>query len=64
MLGMVDEGFEQVEQCLVLRDVIAQLPEAEREILLLRFVANKTQTEIAALVGARRCRCPGWSPAG
>ena len=51
MLGMIDEGFEQVEQRAVLRDVIAQLPEAEREILLLRFVANKTQTEIAALVG-------------
>ena len=28
-----------------------KLPEAEREILLLRFVANKTQTEIAAIVG-------------
>jgi RNA polymerase sigma-B factor len=51
MLGVVDEGFEQVEQRAVLRDVIALLPEAEREILLLRFVANKTQTEIAALVG-------------
>ena len=51
MLGMIDEGFEQVEQRAILRDVIAQLPEAEREILLLRFVANKTQTEIAAMVG-------------
>ncbi|MDQ6849335.1 MAG: SigB/SigF/SigG family RNA polymerase sigma factor [Actinomycetota bacterium] len=51
MLGVVDEGYEQVEQRAVLRDVIAQLPEAEREILLLRFVANKTQTEIAGLVG-------------
>ncbi len=51
MLGVVDEGFEQVEQRAMLRDVIAELPEAEREILLLRFVANKTQTEIAAIVG-------------
>jgi RNA polymerase sigma-B factor len=51
MLGVLDEGFEQVEQRAVLRDVIAQLPEAEREILLLRFVANKTQTEIASIVG-------------
>ncbi|HLY33973.1 MAG TPA: SigB/SigF/SigG family RNA polymerase sigma factor, partial [Jatrophihabitantaceae bacterium] len=51
MLGVVDEGFEQVEQRAVLRDVIAKLPENEREILLLRFVANKTQTEIAAIVG-------------
>ena len=51
MLGIIDEGFEQVEQRAILRDVIAQLPATEREILLLRFVANKTQTEIAALVG-------------
>jgi RNA polymerase sigma-B factor len=51
MLGVVDEGFEQVEQRALLRDVIAELPESEREILLLRFIANKTQTEIAAIVG-------------
>lgn len=51
MLGVLDDGYEQVEQRAVLRDVIAQLPEAEREILLLRFVANKTQTEIAGIVG-------------
>jgi RNA polymerase sigma-B factor len=51
MLGVVDDGYEQVEQRALLNDVIAQLPEAEREILLLRFVANKTQTEIAATVG-------------
>ena len=41
MLGMVDEGFEQVEQRAMLRDVIAELPEAEREILLLRFVGEQ-----------------------
>jgi RNA polymerase sigma-B factor len=51
ILGVVDAGFEQVEQRALLRGVIAKLPEAEREILLLRFVANKTQTEIAAIVG-------------
>ena len=51
VLGVVDEGFEQVEQRAILHDAIATLPEAEREILLLRFVANKTQTEIAAVVG-------------
>jgi RNA polymerase sigma-B factor len=51
MLGVIDEGFEQVEQRAMLREVITELPEAEREILLLRFVANKTQTEIAAIVG-------------
>lgn len=51
MLGVVDEGFEQVEQRTVLREAIGRLPENEREILLLRFVANKTQTEIATMVG-------------
>jgi RNA polymerase sigma-B factor len=51
MLGVLDDGFEQVEQRAMLRNVIANLPEAEREILLLRFIANKTQTEIAAIVG-------------
>jgi RNA polymerase sigma-B factor len=51
MLGVLDAGFDQVEQRELLRGVIAKLPVAEREILLLRFVANKTQTEIAAIVG-------------
>jgi RNA polymerase sigma-B factor len=51
ILGVLDDGYEQVEQRALLAEIIAQLPEAEREILLLRFVANKTQTEIAATVG-------------
>jgi len=51
MLGVVDAGFEQVEQRELLRTVIAELPETEREVLLLRFVANKTQTEIAGMIG-------------
>jgi RNA polymerase sigma-B factor len=50
-LGIVDEGFEQVEQRAVLREIIADLPDSERDVLLLRFVANKTQTEIASIVG-------------
>jgi RNA polymerase sigma-B factor len=50
-LGTTDAGFEQVEQRALLREIIGTLPENEREVLLLRFVANKTQTEIAALVG-------------
>lgn len=51
MLGVVDEGYEQVEQRALLRDAIGELPESEREVLLLRFIANKTQTEIAGIVG-------------
>jgi RNA polymerase sigma-B factor len=51
MLGVLDEGFDQVEQRELLRKAIAKLPENEREILLLRFIASKTQTEIASIVG-------------
>ena len=51
MLGTIDEGYEQVEQRALLREAISKLPESEREILLLRFIANKTQTEIASVVG-------------
>jgi len=50
-LGMTDAGFQQVEEREVLREAIAKLPPEEQEILLLRFVENKTQTEIATLVG-------------
>lgn len=50
-LGAVDPGYDQVEQRALLREAIARLPEDEREILLLRFVAGKTQTEIAGVVG-------------
>ena len=52
MLAQIDERFEQVEQrakCCARRS--RRLPEREREILLLRFVAGKSQTEIAAIVG-------------
>jgi RNA polymerase sigma-B factor len=51
ILGTLEQGFEQVEQRALLREAISKLPESEREILLLRFVASKTQTEIAAIVG-------------
>ena len=51
VLGIVDDGFAQVEHRAQLRDVIAALPDNEREVLLLRFVASKTQTEIAGIIG-------------
>jgi RNA polymerase sigma-B factor len=50
-LGVLDPGYDQVEQRAFLRSAIAGLPEAEREVLLLRFVAGRTQTEIAKIVG-------------
>ena len=51
IVGIIDAGLEQVEQRAVLAPMLASLPERERQILLLRFVDGKTQTEIAALVG-------------
>jgi len=51
IVGEIDERLEQVEQRAMLRPMLESLPERERQILLLRFVAGKTQTEIAAIVG-------------
>jgi RNA polymerase sigma-B factor len=51
IVGTIDERLEQVEQRALLRPILETLPERERQILLLRFVAGKTQTEIAAIVG-------------
>jgi RNA polymerase sigma-B factor len=50
-LGVVDAGYDQVEQRALLRTAISQLPENERDVLLLRFVTGKTQTEIAGIIG-------------
>jgi RNA polymerase sigma-B factor len=50
-LGFIDEGFEAVEHRALLRNAIAELPEAEREVVALRFFAGKTQTEIATMIG-------------
>jgi RNA polymerase sigma-B factor len=51
IVGIIDEGLEQVEQRAMLAPMLATLAERERQILLLRFVDGKTQTEIAALIG-------------
>ena len=51
MLSQLDERFEQVERREMLRPAMEALPERERHILLLRFVAGKSQTEIASIVG-------------
>ncbi|HEY3736777.1 MAG TPA: SigB/SigF/SigG family RNA polymerase sigma factor [Jatrophihabitans sp.] len=50
-LGITEAGFAQVEDRSALRAAIARLPQDEREILALRFIDNRSQTEIAALVG-------------
>lgn len=46
-----DTALEHVELRHALRPVLAGLSERERQALLLRFVENKTQTEIAAVLG-------------
>ena len=51
--GLVDPDttFEHVELRHALRPVLAGLAERERQALLLRFVENKTQSEIAEVLG-------------
>ena len=46
-----DEALEHVELREALRPVLADLGERERRALLLRFVHNKTQSEIAEVLG-------------
>lgn len=51
-LGVRDEGIAEVEGRMVLTPLLARLPERERLILKLRFVAGCSQTQIGALIGA------------
>lgn len=51
VLAEVDEQLERVEHRAVLRPAISTLPGREQEVLLLRFIAGRSQTEIADLVG-------------
>jgi RNA polymerase sigma-B factor len=51
LLAQVDDRFEQVERREMLRPAMEALPDRERRILLLRFVAGKSQTEIAGIIG-------------
>jgi RNA polymerase sigma-B factor len=50
-LGIAELGFDQVEDRSALRGAIARLPQQEREVLALRFLGNKSQSEIATLIG-------------
>jgi RNA polymerase sigma-B factor len=51
MLGSEDEALEGVENREALKPLLASLPERERRILLLRFFAGMTQSQIAVEVG-------------
>lgn len=50
-LGDLDTGLDQIENRETLRPLLAQLPERERTVLLLRFFESMTQTQIAERVG-------------
>jgi RNA polymerase sigma-B factor len=51
VLGEPDERLESVADRETLREAVSELPERERQILMLRFFANMTQSEIAERVG-------------
>ncbi|WP_236735120.1 RNA polymerase sigma factor SigF [Mycolicibacterium peregrinum] len=50
-LGDLDDGLDQIDNRETLRPLLAQLPERERTVLLLRFFESMTQTQIAERVG-------------
>lgn len=50
-LGSVDAALDEVEYREVLAPLLAELPERERTILVLRFFGSMTQTRIADRVG-------------
>lgn len=50
-LGAVDPGMVATEERLALRSLISRLPPREQRIVMLRFLDEMTQSEIAAEVG-------------
>ena len=50
-LGELDLSLDQIENREALRPLLAELPERERTVLLLRFFESLTQTQIAERVG-------------
>lgn len=51
LLSVNDAGYVRVDQEMIVRDLVAGLPDREREIVYLRFFENLTQPEIAERVG-------------
>ncbi|HVV91065.1 MAG TPA: SigB/SigF/SigG family RNA polymerase sigma factor [Solirubrobacterales bacterium] len=50
-IGIVDDGYELVEDRLTVETVLPGLDEREREVLRLRFVEDLPQSKIAARIG-------------
>lgn len=51
VLGRIDPGLEAVDREMVVGDLLASLPERDRQIVHLRFFEGLTQSEIAARIG-------------
>jgi RNA polymerase sigma-B factor len=51
LLGRVDTAMETAQYRQGLRAALAELPERERTIIVLRFFEDKTQTQIATEMG-------------
>ncbi|MFE9576932.1 RNA polymerase sigma factor SigF [Nocardia sp. NPDC006044] len=50
-LGAEEPSYHLVEDFLAVRPLIEELPERERQVLIMRFFENKTQTQIADVLG-------------
>ena len=50
-MGSVDPGFELAEHRVMLKRLLRELPDRERQILHMRYVEDRTQSEIAASIG-------------
>ncbi|GAA4435475.1 SigB/SigF/SigG family RNA polymerase sigma factor [Actinokineospora soli] len=50
-IGFEDQALAEIDQQETLQPLLAELPERERRILVLRFYGNMTQTQIAEKVG-------------
>ncbi|WP_378730957.1 SigB/SigF/SigG family RNA polymerase sigma factor [Nocardia brasiliensis] len=50
-LGEEEPSYHLVEDYLAVRPLIEELPERERQVLIMRFFESKTQTQIAEVLG-------------
>jgi RNA polymerase sigma-B factor len=51
LIGSDDSGIRHVELRESIKPVIERLPERQKQILMLRFFAHQSQSEIAAQIG-------------